>query len=347
MSFATKQLAVELAGYSDGILKYQYSDKGAQRITLANPEYTLKDKQNAINKILEKLVVLEKILPGDVGACSGKFETYKVQYSNNVFNIVFSGGKNTGIKLEKTVARELHERSGRNYEELKTKLNLTENYFVEHHKVSRHREGSLFVPTNIGAIISDITIYQQNIEEPTHISLKDFRGTTISNIGYRGLLSRNAAGGVIENQFFNDAEFLLTSVGVNKTLVASGIESWRVKDQKNTKEFIDVGFPSVFATMFLHTQIGYGYVLCKKKKDGSFFVKNFQTLKDTINFVGEVVSIKIGYPFYKDELHKRKQISLWMTTSTGIIFMVEYRDTDGGILPTQINTRFASTKMKE
>lgn len=347
MTLKTKQLAIELASYSDGILKYQYADKGAQRLTLANPELSIKEKTRAVEKVLEKLCVLEKILPGSPGACSGKFETYKINYANTVFNIVFSGGKNTGIRLERIIARELDERSGRNYEELKIKLNLSENYFVEHHKISRHREGSLFIPANIGNIVSDITIHEYNEKITKHISLKDVSGTTISNIGYRGLLSRNSAGEIIENSFFNDAEFLLTSVGVQKSLVASGIESWRLKDNKHTKEIIEDGFPSIFATFFLYTQIGFGYILCKRKKDGTFFVKHFETLKDTIDFVGEVVSVKIGYPFYKNEIHKRKQISLWMTTNTGIVFMVEYRDTDGGILPTQINTRFASIKIRE
>lgn len=340
MTISNKELAIELASYSDGIFKYQYPDKGAQRITLTSPEIPLFAKKVAIAKILEKVSVLKVIPPGTIGACSGTFETYNILYKNTIFNLVFSGGKNAGILFETIVARELAQKSGAFFEEFSRLLNLPNYFTIKHHRGSKQRECSLFETHNIGEKIADFTLNYDGIDR--HISLKDRCGLTISNIGYRGLLTFDDTGAVIAKPKDNEAEYLLTAVGVDKQRIVNGVESWRIKQfclcQDNDKT-ISLGFPSIMLKKFLHSQVGFGYTLVKRRKKGGFFVKTFNNALDTEEFVGEPKMVKIGYPFYENEKFKRKQLSIWAHTSSGLSFFIEFRDTAGQLLPTQINTR--------
>ncbi len=345
-----KAFALRLVSKSGGLLKFGGTKDRAYRLRLVDPKQDIaKAIKNALRGFKLKIVA-PGMSTGKFVAKSGKYSTYYVQAPDKSFvPIVFSAGANEGQKFEKAIKNSISSRKGKAYNALLEALNQiygvedTEETKIK--RVVKAAGGSTrvkrpltSVATNVGPILSDMTIILKNDEE-IYVSLKNVSGATFANTGYSGafVLTKNKSGqNVVKAQPSASSpatdEFLL-ACGVDKNLVAKGLTDYINKTFSKPQQS---NFRADFATVqkFLVAQLGYGYVYFRQLSGGKYKIIDLSTLQKTKKVIGNVISVNVTYPFYlgASRSKKSKQCTIKIGTTTGDTYIVEVRSTKGGVI---------------
>jgi hypothetical protein len=95
---------------------------------------------------------------------------------------------------------------------------------------------------------------------------------------------------------------------------------------------------------YIASAFDYGYYYVRQLKNNQFEVKDLTTLEKLYDYIGNVTSASIGYPFYAgpSKNDKRKTAKIAIETDTGRKFLFSLRNKIGGDVPKDITlTKFA------
>jgi hypothetical protein len=87
----------------------------------------------------------------------------------------------------------------------------------------------------------------------------------------------------------------------------------------------------------------YGYIYVKEKTSKSFEIADLDDKEKLKEFIGDIESVGIKYPYYEDEIRSRKDVTIVITTSTGV-YSFQVRNASGGMIPNQINLTRGGSK---
>jgi len=286
----------------------------------------------------------------DPRAVSKKYCTYLVQDQNSQkdYKVVFGLGKNCGEKYEQDLFLELKNcitgqqswsRRGENLLKSIGVNNIEDILDITSEKRRRHLRNFSTEIGDVGEEIADFTLYENN--KIHHISLKDTNGYTFANIGIGGaFIHSNKADGQHkitkgDHNFYN----FLSSLGVDIDCVLSGFSHYLNKDDKNfviekrkNKKEKPQNPNYSEAEMYLSAMFGKGYHYVKNKGRDEFFVISLATDEDVLKTVGKINDIEIYYPGLS------KQVTVNIKTDF-FKFVVEIRNSSGGIIPKEVKIR--------
>lgn len=156
-------------------------------------------------------------------------------------------------------------------------------------------------------------------------SLKDGKITFADREGMVGKKLFDAAG--LDDSSIIKIEKGLTDY-LNKTISPSDLQKTVDMTSSANKEDLK---------KFLYSAFDYGYIYVRRKPVG-LEVIDLTKEEDLKDFIGDVKSVKVKYPFYKDETRtgKRKNVSIVIETDNNV-FSFDIRNASGGIIPSQIN----------
>ena len=326
--------------------------------------YDSQTSRDEINSDFEKTLsqvnlVVRDIKPKGDGA-SSKFPTYVVaDDTGNEFQIVLAGGatSNKGMSYERDVLKSLEEyfaklKEGTDAEkpkflaELEDKLDITFAGVVDEVNFNRRvvRPLDTSGARDMGKEIADLAL-RDDKENTYYVSLKDIGGLTVANTGAAGMFD-------IEN---NSVEFVnreknkigkkvfeasgINDEGINK--IERGLSDYLNKKesepgQEDIQDTTDTADKEKLKNL-LYSAFDYGYIYVKRKSTG-IDVVDLSTQESLKDFIGDIVSVKVKYPYYRDSgrVSKRKNISIVIETENNT-FSFDIRDASGGIVPKQIN----------
>jgi hypothetical protein len=341
---------------SNPLVKLGADKRGAIRL---QPKGEVKDREeftkNFLNTLDEiSLLIVDTISPGEPGSPSSKFPSYKVKDSgNNEFIITLGGGSlsNEGMKYERDILKRVEEYFNNPEEAVKpgfiekledfldvefTNID-TGNSFERRVQRPLSDEG----PDDKGDEISDITLVDSK-DKKYFISIKNVGGKTISNAGAKGMFEvddnevrfankeRNKIGGK-----------LLEAGGVDIDKAVRGLQDYIEKtpsspgweDKINTTDIADIDKLS----NFLGSAFDYGYIYVKQKnKKDDLEIADLTDENNLYNFIGDIQTVEVRYPYFRTDQKSRKHISIILTTTKGI-YSFDIRNASGGLIPNQIN----------
>ena len=277
--------------------------------------------------------VLEIIPPKNLQSKSSKFLTYKISNKDNFAYVVFGLGVagNAGLSYERQKADEIQDNivTGNTNEivrELKCLLGsldvvgVTKNY---NSKVERPLDLS---PKNVDKVISDI-ILKDITGKDIYVSLKSDSGNVIVSHGVSGSFSDNENN--ITYHKGNNIDLLLqeVNVDVNKMVLGFNEYSNKIVSNKERKEVVDVRYPDNLKDL-LAAAYGYGYYLAKETEQGKCEIIDLTTLENLNNYIGNVLSVELYYPYYLTEKRNVKCKSMIIKIQTdkhGFQFVIRNR----------------------
>ena len=353
---ATKAIVDAIVTSSGGKFHFGGIKKSAYRLRLSNA----KDDVAAIIKKSLRGYKIKAVAPGQPGAASSKYTTYIVARSGvTPAKVVFSAGKNEGQKFETQLKNSISSRRGPFWNALSGKLR---EFFgilpADIARVDKSAGGSSRVTRpftsklqNVGAILSDMNIKllkPRNIggvvTDMLYVSIKNVSGATFANTGYSDAFSLTGARVVAKPSVARPAvDQFLTACGVDKDKVAVGLtDFFRTSKGKaiNSKHKImdTPAFNGQKIKEILAAQVGYGYVYVREEKAG-LKILDLTAPQDALDLVGTINSVTVRYP-YVLQGKASKQCTITIDTTTGK-FVAELRNTQGGIIPQQLNLRMA------
>jgi hypothetical protein len=358
-----RNLALQVVANSKGTFKLDRRNKGAYRLQLVND----KDKERAAQLIISALkgFKAKTIAPGDPGASSSKYTTYVLAKSaKETVKIVFGAGKNEGQKFEVRLKNSIASRKGHYWDALV--LNLKTHFGIRPSNIKRvvkkvggasnvKRPFAATIP-DVGASLSDMDLVLfrkvklgDTLTDVVHVSIKDRRGDTFANTGYTdGFTTKVSPAGVTTVTPVPSknaaADAFLLALGIDKNLVAKGINDvLRHQEGKKVKSTHAYNvIPTVNKTLvakLLAAQMGYGYLYAREAKSGpGLKVIDLYKPEKVQAQIGTITGITAAYPFV-DGTKKSKQLSVFIQTTMGR-FVVEVRNTKGGVLPGELKIKF-------
>lgn len=352
-------LAQTIVDNSNGRLRYGGRKAGAYRIQRVDPDVGI--PAHELKGLLKKIgyKVIEIIPPGSVGASSGKFNTYVLQYGEIEFPIVFGQGRNGGQRYEDIVLDDL-KKSQKNsskgkkveselYNALLRTFKIKPNQVKEIKKVASRAVRRPVTQTiaNVGSIVSDIDIILKN-GNIFHISLKDLNGSTFANSGYTGGIDRTI--GQDGKPFFtpgsHELDQLLFACGVDKNKVVKGLNDYvRNTPTKPPFKNIPVTFDADTITKYLASAYGYGYWYVRPNRTsrgGGYQIVNIDSEKAALNKVGNVNSVTVSYPYWTPEMSS-KQITIKIDTDTAF-YKIEVRNSRRKVIPNEFKIKIEKMK---
>lgn len=295
------------------------------KVVSENAKQLIKNEEDSILKGY----YVWKVSKGQDGAGSGTFDTWFITDSSDTdarIAVVFALGGNKGHKFEKQVGKEFKTKSGPAWQALVEYLSKPENdpagvgvdlttdleSFVLTNQNTKVRRPFTVKISDVGAVISDLTLKIKNRETPIYVSLKGEKGKTIANNGYPGFKVDEYTGVVtapsLNNMVGVDSDLLnfVKAVGLNNSLIAKGLTRWinsgelKGEDPKTPQIKVEINrAQGIEALKYVTAQIGYGYIYFREKSSGSGFT--IMTLKDAGDIgklVGNFTGGKIRYPYY-------------------------------------------------
>lgn len=330
--------------------------KGAIRI---QPKTKVSDREVFTKKFIDtlddiSLLIVDIIPPGAPESPSGKFPSYKVKdLSNNEFVITLGGGafSNQGMSYERDILDNV-EQYFKNPEE-NTKpafLEKLEDFLnVRFDKIDKGESFERRVkrpltdegPEDKGQEISDITLIDEDGQK-YYISLKNIGGVTISNAGAGGMFDKKGEEVVFTNRERNKiGSKLMSAGGVDVERAVDGLEDYLNKQQSKIgqEDKVDTTDVSDIDALerFLGSAFDYGYIYVKQKnKRDDLEIADLTDKENLYNFIGDIQTVEVRYPYYRTDQKSRKHISIILTTTKGI-YSFDIRNASGGIIPNQIN----------
>jgi hypothetical protein len=323
--------------------------------TSSSREDIVKDFENTLKDIN---LVIKDIKPRGEGA-SSKYPTYVVSdAASNEYQIVLAGGSasNLGMKYERELLKSLKDyfsklSLGEEVDKPKFLKDLEDKTDLEFVDVIDEVDFTRRVKRPLsddgaedkGKEIADIALKGDD-DNTYYISLKDVGGITVANTGAAGMFNLKDdkitfvdRGDKIGKKLFNaagldDSSILKVERGLTdylkKTVSPSELQSTEDVTTSANKEDLK---------KFLYSAFDYGYIYVRRKPVG-LEVVDLTKEKDLKAFIGDVKSVKVKYPFYRDETRtgKRKNVSIVIETEHNV-FSFDIRNASGGVIPSQIN----------
>jgi hypothetical protein len=350
---------------------YEYNSKGEVKKAIidANPNLKLgSDKRGAIRlqpvtkvedekefkteffKTLKdiNLVVVSTIKPGS-DAPSSKFDSYVVKSGKNEFIITLGGGANKGQSFEREILKSLQEyfESDGELEKPPILSQLEEALDVEFVELGEDsfnrlvkRPLTLKGANDRGKEIADLTLIDDK-GNPYYISLKNKNGKTVSNGGASGMFAvKNDKVEFVNREREGIGGELFKAAAANIDYIERGLTDYINKEEspdllKTTVDVTDdVDMPKI--EKLIMSAFDYGYIYVKEKTSKSFEIADLDDEDKLKEFIGEIESVGIKYPYYEDEKKSRKDVTIIITTDTGV-YSFQVRNTSGGTVPNQIN----------
>jgi hypothetical protein len=323
--------------------------------TTSSREEIVKDFENTLKDID---LVIKDIKPRGEGA-SSKYPTYVVSdAASNEFQIVLAGGaaSNLGMKYERELLKALKEyfdklNLGEGAEKPKFLKDLESKTDIEFVDVVDEVDFNRRVKRPLsddgaedkGKEIADIAL-KDDKDNTYYISLKDVGGVTVANTGAAGMFSLKDGKVNFVDEAGKIGKKLFAAAGLDDTSIVKierGLTDYLRKDisPSELQEVEDITSSASKADLkkFLYSAFDYGYIYVRRKPTG-LEVIDLTKEKDLKDFIGDVKSVKVKYPFYKDETRtgKRKNVSIVIETENNV-FSFDIRNASGGIIPSQIN----------
>jgi hypothetical protein len=317
---------------------------------VGNTLLTDEDLRQAFAKI--DLILVKVVSPKTLDSKSSKFPTFVVKDKQGTIHYVVLGkgaAGNAGMDYERrmssTLKTELQNQDNIPfYKQLKAVVGPVQFVDVkpafEGHSVRRQLTDK---PHNAGEIISDLTLIG-NDGKPYYISLKNIDGLIIANNSLKGMF-KEQKDGTIKVSDVPSIDPLLSAVHLDKMKVAKLIEDFTTSTPSGIAAMTSVqDFDSNTVRNYIASAFDYGYYYVRELKNSQFEVKDLTTLENLYNYIGNVTSVSIGYPFYAGPAKndKRKTAKIAIETDTGRKFLFSLRNKMGGIVPRDITlTKFA------
>jgi hypothetical protein len=326
-------------------LKTGVDKKGVIRLQPSEKSFGENDFKSALSHI--KVKIVDEIGAGQPESGSSKYTTYKLKDKDGtVFRVVLGGGSfsNKGMTYERQLVEELT--NAIKYKQpnpLLTELEkLTGTHFVGirtgfNKLVRRKLTGQ---PNDVGEEIADLILIGANGED-YFISLKDKNGKTLSNNGITGIFRQ--VNDQIVPGFSEVVDTLFKASKVDLNLAAQGLTSYLNNTVGGNPSPVDVTNSLTdqdknIIMNYLASAIDFGYLYVKNLGKNKFKIVNLATIDDVKEFIGDIQSVQIKYPYYKDDtrMGKRKNLSIDIKTSKSR-FSFDVRNASGDIIPKQIN----------
>lgn len=334
----------KLRGGADkrGAIRLQPVDKVVDR------EKYVEDFLNTLNEV--DLFVTDIIKSGP-GAPSSKFDSYVVKGKNNKeFIITLGGGSNRGQDYEKKVIESIEEyfdKLDKDEEVIKPSFleKLEDNLDVEFREIKKgpakvDRPLSDKGPEDAGEVITDFTLVSTD-DDKYYISLKNTSGVTISNNGASGMFDKEGDEVSYKGNDKNDiSRKLFQAANVDIDRVVRGLTDYinEEQSQEGQEEPEDTTSESDLdqLSMFLMSGFDYGYIYVKEKKSDGLEIIDLTSADKLEDFLGDVRSVSVRYPYFRNPRKSRKHISIVLETEKGA-YSFDIRNASGGKLPNQIN----------
>lgn len=297
-----------------------------------------------------KISVIKILKPG--AGASTKFNTYIVQShgSKIKFSFVYGQGRNKGQKFEEVALDYFYGAMAGEYNFFADKVlsamkvnprDIAEVSCASAKQVSRPLSKKL---TNVGSMISDIDI-KLKTGKIIHVSLKNESGVTLANSGYGGsfIVKATDAITVVRPGYHSLDEFVIRGLGIDKKLVANGISDYANKIiRKRSQIIVNTSFNADIIKDYLASAYGYGYWYVRQHSADNVEVLNLTTPNAARSKIGKVVDVTVMYPFYS-VTRASKQLTAKITT-TAANYVVEIRNSQGGVDPNEIKVKIVGTK---
>ena len=324
----SKILSIADEMFGPGLLRAGHGKSG--EIRLQPKDRTTKFSFDEIERLMSTAgySISKVINPGNPGSMSSKFITY---LNDSGYAVVVAGGGTRGQEFERKIQTSSLDSGDLKslIDSLKEKIDGLE--IVGTSPGPSHVKRPLGMkPEDVGVKIADL-ILKTNKEEKIYISLKDPTGSTFGNFGIVGSFEYSN-GEIISKE--HPLDTILQSLGIDKSLIAEGLNSYSKDDVEKEPKINDVkSYDPHVVSGIIQSGYGYGYWYARKISEGWKLVD--LTTKENLNqYVGQVASIKLRYPDSSS-----KQCSAWVTMTSGDVYKFEIRNTKGGIIPTEIKVK--------
>lgn len=326
-------------------LRVQRINKKIIRLAPVDPKNKF-DDQTGTEIIKSAGFEILKVIPkGDKskGALSGRFTGYEIAPpgAGDIYNVVFVAGANKGQQFESDIANEARrmtagEEPGPALKSLLQALGLEREDIADVVQTGAANSKRPFgpEPINVGEKISDITFILQDGEE-VFVSLKNELGLTFANIGAAGAFIQQGETVVSAP---HKIDHFLEVLGVDKDLACERFTNYigGAKDDRLKVDTYPDGPASPGTVLgYLAAGYGWGYWYAQYLPSG-WKVKNISSPESLKRWIGDVKNIQVAYP------GPAKDITCSITTTSGI-FLVQVRNTRGGIIPNTLTIKKQKT----
>jgi len=310
---------------------------------------TDEDLRQAFAKI--GLTLVEIAPPKTPESKSSKFATFVVKDQQGVIHYIVLGGgaeSNKGMAYERQMAETLkaeipNQASIPFFVQLKEVIGPVEFISVEPsfsgHTVRRQLTDT---PNDAGKMISDLTLTDTN-NKPYYISLKNIDGLTVANNSLKQMFVGQKDGSIKVNNV-PTIDPLLAAAHLDKAKVANLVEAYIAGTPAGQVNAETVeGADTETIRKYIQSAFDYGYYYVRQLKNDKFEIKDLTSLENLNEFIGDIISVAISYPYYAGPglRQKRKASSIIVTTSTGHKFVFSLRNKKGGEIPVDITlTKF-------
>lgn len=346
-----KMLMDSLIGKSNNALRLSGTKKGAWRVQPSdsnNPpaaDLMLRFLKSA------KLSVIKIIKAGGGGGASTKFNTYVVTKPGAGIKVsfVYGQGRNEGQKFEATAINSIKNAAKGKFDSFSKEvfgvigINPKEVASVELASSKRVKRPLSTDLANVGPMISDMDIVLKSGIR-IYVSLKNESGATFANSGYKGGFAIGKVGSKIKlvSTPHRLDDFVVSALGINKALVASGITDYANKvATKNPQINTPARFDAVKIEQYLASAYGYGYWYVRQRGSGVEVV-DLTTAKKMLSKLGKVTGVVVTYPFWSTG-RSTKQLTAKITTTTGT-YVVEIRNSQAALEPNEIKVKTGGSK---
>jgi hypothetical protein len=319
------------------------SKRGAIRVQLGDFGKTLTSKQLMDLMKIAGHKVVEVVPPGTPNSKSGKFPTYVAETG---IQVLFSGANNAGLSREKSLVSDIKQAidtgvSTSHLDDLfrKLGLELSDLASVELASAKRVKRELNRVPTDVGEMISDVTLTKTD-GTPVYISLKVTTGgggLSLINVGCVGAFRVDSKSGTVAVAEHRH-DWLLEAIGLSKKRIALGLRSiLRGDPMKNVRD-PNPQFDQEALRDYLSSAYGYGYMYVVESKRG-WDVVDLTTLDKLREHVGDPTVEFVVYPGMSEKGNgtASQRARAAVSTSHGSRYEFVVRNTDGtGLSPTKI-----------
>ena len=334
------------------IFKSGNDKRGAIRISpavkLENREQLKQEFLNTLNTL--NINVIDIIKPGP-DSPSGKFDSYVVQSSTGETAVItLAGGSfsNKGMEYERDVFAELQSYFDSPEEKEKPKflskledsLDVTFSGYDKGASFERSVRRPLLPtgPRDMGKEISDITLLDEE-GNPYYISLKDIHGATVNNSGAAGLFVRDGDNIIFAGRDKNQSGIaLLRGARASIRQIIDGLEDYIRGNKTEAEITTEITDPdSDVLKNLIKSAFDYGYYYVRRKNTkGDLEIQDLTDAEKLDEYIGDIKSVRIDYPYFLNAGKKRKHIGITILTTTAS-FAFQIRNTSGGLIPDQIN----------
>ena len=332
------------------LFKDSGTKNGAVRIT---PKTKLSSTELGLsfNEVLESVSmnIIETILPSET-APSRKYSSYILKNNQDKHFVTLAGGAqaNKGMHFEREIHKECIEYFSKQRSESEFISSLEDQADTKFVNLIIGQDFSRSVSRPLttegakraGREIADITLVDTlGIVYP--ISLKGVGGKTISNNGVAGMFNKQDDKILYAGQEQNNiSKPIFDSVGIDPEIISRGLTAYLNKVENNTEfqnSVVITDFEGTTLKRLIESSYDYGYYIAKQQQSTTICKLTDLTEYNLLDkHIGDIETVSIKYPFYKNDKEKRKSTNILIQTTTNK-YNFEIRNCDGGVIPYQIN----------